>query len=101
MADVRTTTVPDARSAPEAPASPTHTAIRREDYLPPDWLVPEIRLDFDLDPERTCVRATFSVERNGDQDRPPKLDGSELKLLSVRVDGQDGKWQIEGEQLVI
>ena len=38
--------------AAEAPPSPTHVTIRREDYRPPDWLVPEIALDFALDPER-------------------------------------------------
>ena len=31
----------DAAPAPQAPA-----VIRREDYRPPDWLVPEIALDF-------------------------------------------------------
>jgi aminopeptidase N len=68
MLDIRTTT--EAQVAPEAPPSPTHVAIRREDYRPPDWLVPEIRLDFDLGTDTTRVRATLSVERNGDHDRP-------------------------------
>src|ERR1051325_8461987 len=97
MADVRTTTLPDAQTTPEAPPSPTHVAIRREDYRPPDWLVPEIRLDFDLDQQRTRVRATLSVERNGEHDRPLRLDGSELKLLSVSV----ANWRFEDSQLVI
>ncbi len=101
MADVRTTTVPDAQTTPEAPLSPTHLAIRREDYRPPDWLVPEIRLEFDLDPERTRVRATLSVERNGEHDRPLVLDGDLLKLLSVKVDGQDAGHRIEAEKLII
>ena len=91
MADVRTTTLPDAKTAPEAPLSPTHVAIRREDYRPPDWLVPEIRLDFDLGAERTRVRGTLDVVRNGDHDRPLRLDGSELELISVKVDGQASK----------
>ena len=30
MADVRTTTLPDAQTAPEAPPSPTHVVIRRD-----------------------------------------------------------------------
>ena len=77
----------DAQTAPETPPSPTHVAIRREDYRPPDWLVPEIQLDFDLGLERTRVRATLEVERNGDHDRPLRLDGDGLKLLSVKVDG--------------
>ncbi len=77
------------RRAPEAPPSPTHVAIRREDYRPPDWLVPEIRLDFDLGPDATRVRATLSVERNGAHERPLRLDGDELELLSVKVDGRE------------
>jgi len=101
MADVRTTTIPDAQTAPEAPPSPAHVAIRREDYRPPDWLVPEIKLDFELGIERTRVRATLNVERNGDHDRPLRLDGDEVKLLSVKVDGADGKWRLEEPQLVI
>src|SRR5881397_2578656 len=101
MADVRTPLVSDGQTAPEAPPSPTHVAVRREDYRPPDWLVPEIRLDFALDPQRTLVRATLSVQRNGDHERPLKLDGSELKLLAVRVDGVDGKWRLEDPNLLI
>ena len=101
MADVRTSTIPDAQTAPEAPPSPTHMTIRREDYRPPDWLVPEIRLEFDLAADRTKVRAILQVERNGEHDRPLRLDGNDLKLLSVTVDGGDGKWLLENSQLVI
>ena len=92
MLDVRT--LPDT----ETPPAPTHVAIRREDYRPPDWLVPEIRLDFDLGTERTVVRATLEVARNGDHDRPLRLDGDELELLSVKADGGH---RLEGPQLVI
>src|SRR3954471_13799330 len=99
MADVRTLT--DAQTAPEAPPSPQHVTIRREDYRPPDWLIPEIRLDFALEPERTRVRATLSVERNGSHDRPLRLDGEALKLLSVKLDGHEADHRIDGAQLVI
>jgi aminopeptidase N len=102
MLDVRATTAaPDNLTIAEAPHSPAHVAIRREDYRPPDWLVPEISLDFDLDLGRTRVRATLSVERNGSHDRPLRLDGDGVKLLSVKVDGSDGKWRLEEPQLVI
>ena len=97
MLDVRTTTA-DAAVAPEAPPSPTHVTIRREDYRPPDWLVPEIHLDFDLGIERTRVRATLEVERNGEHDRPLKLDGDGLTLISVKADGE---WRMDGPALVI
>ena len=88
MADVRT--IPDAAVAPDAPPAPTHVSIRREDYREPDWLVPEIRLVFDLGAARTRVRATLNVERNGSHDRPLRLDGDELKLVSVQIDGMEG-----------
>ncbi|MFL6828996.1 MAG: aminopeptidase N [Sphingomicrobium sp.] len=97
MTDVRTAPT-DAQIVPEAPPSPTHVATRREDYRPPDWLVPAIRLEFDLDADRTRVRATLDVERYGDHDRPLRLDGDDLKLLNVEADGD---WRVEGRQLVI
>jgi aminopeptidase N len=101
MADVRTTTLPDAETAPEAPPSPTHVAIRREDYRPPDWLVPEISLEFDLGLTETRVRATLNVERNGEHDRPLRLDGGELELIAARVDGRPADHRMDGPALVI
>jgi len=94
MADVRTLTDPDT-----APAA--HVAIRREDYQPPDWLVPDIALDFDLGIDTTRVRATIAVVRNGDHDRPLVLDGDELALRGVKVDGEDAQWRMDGPRLVI
>ncbi|MGK3933821.1 hypothetical protein ABI069_14645, partial [Enterococcus faecium] len=38
-----------------APAQPS--VIHRGDYRRPAWLVPDIHLDFDLDPAATIVRA--------------------------------------------
>jgi len=101
MPDIRTTSIPDAQTAPEAPPSPTHVTIRREDYRPPDWLVPEIKLEFDLDTKRTQVRATLAVERNGEHDRPLRLDGEKLDLVSVKVDGGEANFRIDGQQLVV
>ena len=75
--------------------------IRREDYTPPAWLVPNIALDFALDPAATRVRATLSVTRNG-TDPELRLDGAGQTPLSVTVDGaQINDWRIDGEQLVI
>ena len=73
----------DAQTAPAVPP----VAIRREDYRPPDWLVPEIGLEFELDAQRTIVRTVLRVERNGAHDEPLQLDGEGLKLRAVAVDG--------------
>ncbi|HXH54088.1 MAG TPA: aminopeptidase N [Sphingomicrobium sp.] len=91
----------DARIVPEEPPSPTHIAIRREDYRPPDWLVPDIALDFALDPRATRVRAVLTVERNGDHSRPLRLDGGELVPLRVSVDGGEARWSMDGSALVV
>jgi aminopeptidase N len=75
--------------------------IRRLDYKPPDWLVPEIALDFQLDPARTIVRAILEVRRNGEHRRPLRLDGDGLTPTEVWVDGQPSAWKMDDGQLVI
>ena len=100
MADVRT--LPDAEA--EAPPSPTHTTIRREDYRPPDWLVPEIALRFTLDPEKTKVQAKLSVKRNpkGSADAALLLNGDDLEPLGVWIDGTlSDDWAMKGSDLLI
>ena len=69
---------------PETAAPQT---VKLADYSPPDWLVPEVALTFALDPARTVVTARLTVTRNGRHNRPLVLDGEELELLSLSVDG--------------
>lgn len=92
--------MPDMRSAAITPPA----AIRREDYRPPDWRVPEIALDFTLDPERTLVRARLTLERNGRHDRPIRLDGEGLDLREIRLDDEQlggNRYRLEEEALVV
>jgi len=91
----------DVRVNPEAPQNPTHKEIRREDYRPPDWLVPQVELSFDLDPQLTRVRSKLTVQRNGKHDRPLRLDGDGIEPITVRIDGADAEWRMEGPQLVV
>ncbi len=64
---------------------------RLEDYAPPVWTTPEIALRFDLDIERTLVRAEYKVHFNeiGFVPELPSLflNGVSLHLISVRVNG--------------
>jgi aminopeptidase N len=83
-----------------APAVPPAT-VRRGDYRPPEWLVPEISLSFELDADRTLVRATLEVERNGSHDEPLRLDGEGLTLIAVRVNGAAAEHRHKGETLII
>jgi aminopeptidase N len=93
MADMQT---------PTDSGSPTIT--RREDYRPPDWLVPDIALEFDLDPDATRVRARLTVTRSGTHDRPLRLDRDGIMPLRVAVDGKEidaAGYTLEPEALVI
>jgi len=89
--------MPDALNAPAA----APVTIRREDYRPPEWLVPEIALEFELGAERTIVRARLTVERNGDHKAPLRLDAADLTLLKVTRDGADVNYWYEKEVLRI
>ncbi len=82
-----------------APALPS--VVHRSDYKSPDWLVPEVLLYFDLSASRTIVRATLTVERNGDHDRPLQLNGDGPTLLSATVDGALAHHYKDGDDLVI
>jgi aminopeptidase N len=75
--------------------------VRLADYAPPDWLVPEVALDFDLAAEATRVVSRLRVRRNGTHDRPLRLDGHALKTLSVKIDGVPVNAAPEGEQLTL
>jgi len=84
--------------------SQTPAAIHRQDYRQPDWLVPDIALDFDLDPRASRVRSVLSVRRNGDHARPLVLDGDDLSPLSVQVNGKavaQGQWLLDQGRLVL
>jgi aminopeptidase N len=82
----------------------TPQPIRLSDYTPPDFLVDEVHLDFDLAPSRTRVKAKLAVTRNGEHERPLKFNGERLKLISVAVDGRALKpteYEVDEEFLTI
>lgn len=65
------------------------TIIRRQDYSSPVFLIDKTVLEIDLDADRTVVTATLDVKRFGsDTDGPLVLDGVDLELLGVEVNGQ-------------
>ncbi len=62
--------------------------IRLKDYRPPDWLIETVDLDVSLDPTATTVRAKLRLKPNGGGTPAPLvLDGEELKLRSLTLDG--------------
>ena len=77
------------------------TVTRRDAYRAPEWLVPEIALDFDLDPAATRVLARLDVVRNSADAGPLRLDGDGQQPVSVTVDGiAINDWSLDGGALI-
>ncbi|MGF9759801.1 aminopeptidase N [Microvirga sp. 0TCS3.31] len=68
----------------------TAPVIRLEDYRPSDFLIDKVELDVKLHPTETKVTATLAMRPNpaGRSDAPLVLDGDELNLKSVALDGR-------------
>ncbi len=65
--------------------------VHRSDYRPPDYLIDEVELHFELREEESTVRATLSVRRNParpDASADLLLDGEGLELRFLSLDGR-------------
>ena len=80
----------------------TAPLIRREDYAAPPYWIRTVELTFDLDPAKTLVINKMRLERNAALPAQPlRLDGEELNLTRVLVNGESVSFRHEGGQLVI
>ncbi|ABM32428.1 aminopeptidase N [Paracidovorax citrulli] len=78
------------------------TAIHRADYTAPAFWIDSVDLTFDLDPAKTRVLSRLRVRRNADVPPAPlRLDGEELNLARVLVNGAGTSFKLEGSQLVL
>ncbi|WP_132252562.1 aminopeptidase N [Methylobacterium segetis] len=68
----------------------TPQTIRLEDYRPSDHLIDRVDLDIRLAPHDTRVTATLAIRPNpaGEAGAPLVLDGDDLTLLGLELDGQ-------------
>ena len=80
----------------------TNTVVRREDYTAPAYWIRTVDLCFELDPAKTLVINKMTVERNADRPAEPmRLDGEDLNLTRVLVNGESVSFRVENEQLVL
>ena len=81
--------------------------IRLADYRSPDWLVDEVELDVRLGDTGTDVTARLELRRNpaaGEASRPLVLDGQELELLGLELDGEPlgaNRYSVDDDHLTI
>ena len=79
-----------------------HPVIRRSDYTAPAFWVDTVDLTFDLDPAKTRVLNKMSVRRNpAFEAQALRLDGEDLNLARVLVNGQGTSFRMENSQLVL
>ena len=81
--------------------------IYRKNYTPPNYRVTEIGLEFKLYENETIVQSKLkieSLEKDLFKPNPLVLDGEQLELLEIKLDGtslQSQQYQIETSSLTI
>jgi len=79
---------------------PQPKAIHLKDYAPPAFRVDSVDLDVDLRDDHARVRAKLQVRRNAGSG-PLVLDGEELELISVSLDGKRPQYEVAAQKLVV
>ena len=78
--------------------------ISRHDYQPYPYRLPQVELFFDLDEKQTRVRTELSFERATAENQPLVLNGQDLVLESVALDGRAlaaSEYQLNDETLTV
>ncbi|MCW8108454.1 aminopeptidase N [Alteromonas ponticola] len=75
---------------------------RRADYQPPAFLISSVELTIHLHPQSTRVHSVLKIQRNGNHDQELVLDGEQLNLLELSIDGQTiTNYEVTDSALVI
>jgi aminopeptidase N len=78
---------------------PQTKAIHLKDYAPPAFRVETVELDVDIRESDALVKAKLEVRRNSSG--PLVLDGDELELVSVSVNGTPARHEVTAEALTV
>jgi aminopeptidase N len=78
---------------------PQTKAIHLKDYAPPAFRVETVELDFDIREDHALVTAKLEMIRSGQG--PLVLDGEELELVSVSVNGAPARHEVTAETLTV
>ena len=78
---------------------PQTKAIHLKDYAPPAFHVETVELDVDIRESDAIVKAKLRLKRNAAG--PLVLDGDEVELVSVSVNGKPARHELTPEQLTV
>ena len=87
--------------------NPTPQTTYLNDYTPPSFLITSVILDIDIRDDYTIVASALAISRNPaaiDRSAPLVLDGEELELLELKLDGRkfdDTEYELDPEHLTI
>lgn len=85
-----------------ATPTPAPVTVRRADYAPPAFWIDRVHLTLDLDAAKTRVLNRMTLRRNPDVPAQPlRLDGEELTLARVQLNGAGCPFRLDGEALVL
>jgi len=82
----------------------TPPTIYLKDYTVPEYIIPDLTLDFDIQEQCVVTKSTLHIQRNVPELTPLKLNGLELKLVSLKIDSkvlEQSEYNIDGDMLTI
>ncbi len=79
---------------------PQPRTVHLKDYTPPAFLVTDVELDVELREDHALVRAKLQIRRNAGPG-PLVLDGEELELISVAVNGRPAEHSTAPDRLTV
>ena len=89
-------------NAQDAGGANVPVAIERAAYSAPAFWIDTVDLCFDLDPNKTRVLNKMTLRRNPDVPAQAlRLDGEELNLARVLVNGAGTSFKMDGDKLVL
>ena len=86
---------------------PTAKTIHLKDYTPPAFLISTVELDIEIRDQDAIVRARLALARNpdaADQAAPLELNGDELSLQTISIDGRKlaaEEYSVDNQRLVV
>ncbi|HET7669258.1 MAG TPA: aminopeptidase N, partial [Burkholderiales bacterium] len=79
---------------------PQARTIHLKDYAPPAFRIDTVELDVEIKEDHAIVSAKLNVLRNGPP-APLVLDGDEVELVSIKVDGREPRYDVTPERLTV